>query len=403
MKKMALLFVVFFAASALAIGFQTDKTGYQKLEAIKISGSCTQGVPAKLFATSGRLQIFSIDIECKENGSFETQYQTSFLDHSGEWALELNSSSEKTAKTISVNEIREAGFYIVRFQSPTEGTYQRNQALVFSVEVIDAGTRISDAAVVAWGAKGEKIQFKNNGNGQYVLEYKIPLDAPIGDWKPEVRSQAKKGEGMFGGIGKLNLQIEPATILVEINEPKVSSFEQGDKINFGITAKYADGSPLSSPVVSLTAGETAKNFEQITLDNFKADYTVPPNASGASEIQVTAKDFAENTGAAAVKIVVSCSATCLIRQYGLMAAAIILVTAALARIFYKNMSLKGKKEQLKKEEEKINNLIKDLQKDYFTKGVMPADSYKKNLSEYKSRSVQIEQELLELKRKEQAE
>lgn len=403
MKKTVFLFTVFLMSSALAIGFQTDKTTYGKQETIKISGNCEGNVPEKLVATTSGLTAFSTDVECRQDKTFEFNYETSFLDRAGDWKITLNSRNEQVEKTISINEKREAGFFLVRFLSPTEGKYQKNQKLVISVEIIDSGRQLNNAQVIAWGLKGEKLKFTNNNSGQYTLEYIIPYDSNTGDWTLEVLAQAKKDEETFGGIGKLNLKIEDAPIILAVNEPKVSSFEQGDTINFNVTATYADKTALENGKVFLIINNTQTEFEQVSLENFSLAYTIPANLSGAVEIEIKAVDDSQNTGFERQNLVVGCSLTCLIRQYGLITAAITVISIALARIFYSQLNTKGKRKKLEKEKEKINNLIKDLQKEYFIKGVMPANSYKKNISEYKSRLLQIEQELQEIIRKEKTE
>ena len=144
-------------------------------------------------------------------------------------------------------------------------------------------------------------------------------------------------------------------------------------------------------------------MEQSTLENYKGVFKVPASLFGAVELEVSAIDFTQNEGLKTIKMVIGCSVTCLINQYGLFVAAFVLIVAAVGRIFYSHISYKGKLEKLQKEKEKINRLIKDRQREYFTKGIMPAKSYKKNLSEYKTRLIQTEQEIMELKRKEEEE
>ena len=229
MKKLVLLFLIFFATSAFAIGFDLSKTVFEKQDLITISGSCEQTATTKLTAVSDGLEIFASAIECKE-GLFDFEYQTSFLDHSGEWVLTLSAKKEELSKTIFVKEKREGGFFLVRFLSPVSGQYQRNYALVITVEITDSGNFVTDARVVTWGANGEKLEFQNNGSGLYVLEYVIPLNAPRGEWDLEVLAQSEKTGEFFGGIGNLELQIESAPIKIEIIEPRVSSFEQGNEI-----------------------------------------------------------------------------------------------------------------------------------------------------------------------------
>ncbi|MBI2598271.1 MAG: hypothetical protein HYW50_03685 [Candidatus Diapherotrites archaeon] len=403
MKKTVLLALLFFSANAFSIGFETDKSVYEKLETVMVSGNCFGTGAETISAVSDSFEIFSKPVECKQDKTFDFEYKTSFLDHSGEWVLTFFSQKEQATKTIFVKEKREAGFFLVRFLSPTEGRYQRNQKIILSVEVIDAGTRIADSQVVGWGAKGEKLVFQNNSTGQYVLEYIIPLDSPAKDWRLEVLAQAKKGENFFGGIGQLGLSVEPAPIILEVLEPKVSSFEQGEKIDFDVIVKYASGEPIKEGQVFLQIGENTQNLEQITLENFKGEYSIPSGASGALEIELKAVDFAQNSGIQKIKVVVGCSVTCIVRQYGLIAVAAVLIGFALTRIVLMHYGFKGRRKRLEKEKEKFENIIRDLQKEYFTKGVMPASSYKKNLSEYKSRLLQVEQELSDLKRKEQVE
>lgn len=402
MKKIVLLFLLFFASSAFAIGFDLEKTVYEKQETIIISGICEQTITTRISAISDELEIFSSPIDCKE-GSFVYEYPTSFLDHSGEWLITLTAKKEEISKEIFVKEKREGGFFLIRFLSPASGQYQRNQDLVFSVEVTDSGNFVTGAKVVTWGAKGEKLEFQNNGSGLYVLEYTVPLDAPRKEWKLEVLAQAEKTNGFFGGIGNLDLQIESAPIIIDVIEPNVSSFEQGDEISFDIKVTYLSGKPLENATVFIELENNVLNLDQITLENYKGILKVPTNIFGAVDLQVNVTDSALNESVKTIKLVIGCSITCLIKQYGLFVAAIVLVALAIGRLFYSRLSFKGKLDKLQKEKMKINELIKDLQKDYFTKGIMPSSSYKKNLSEYKTRLIEVEQEIMGLKKKEESE
>jgi len=400
MKRLVLLFLFFFITGVFAIGFETDKTVFEKQELIKISGSCENVGSTDITAIADGIAIFSSPIECKD-GSFDFEYQTSFLDHSGEWEIILSSLNEQISKTIFVKEKREGGFFLVRFLSPASGQYQKNQNIIISVEITDAGSFVTDAQVVTWGALGEKLEFQNNSDGIYILEYTIPLESEIKEWNLEVLAQSLKGSEFFGGIGNLVLQIESAPIIIEVIEPNVASFEQGERINFIVRATYPNNEPLKDGQVFIKFDGRIVNLEQITLEEFRGTFDVPSNILGAIEAEVNAIDSANNSGVKTLKMVIGCSITCFVRQYGLILAAFVIVILALGHIFYTHLSFKNKNERIKKERDKINSLIKDLQKDYFTKGVMPTASYKKNLSEYKSRLIQIEQEINELQKKEE--
>ena len=115
MKKLVFLALIFFAASGMAIGIQTDKSVYTKEDVIKISGSCETQVTISTIAEQGQT-AFLETVQCIE-GTFTYDYQTSFLDPTGGWTISASSEDQKASKEIFVKEKREAGFLLVNFLS----------------------------------------------------------------------------------------------------------------------------------------------------------------------------------------------------------------------------------------------------------------------------------------------
>src|SRR3989344_427106 len=386
-----LLAVLLLASDAIALTILTDKLSYVKGDVIAISGACSAGNQNLVIGLNGEKKIFEEDIECSEEEEFSFDYQSSFLDPEGNWELRLSTPEESAKINVVVENKREAGFYFIKVLNPTIGKYSRAEKLDFSVEVTDAGTLVADARVVLWGVKGERIEFRNSGSGVYNVEYTVLVDAPLGSWKVLLLAETVRGQERIGGRNnELEMVIEKAPISIDVLEPKTTTFELGTRIPVRINATYFNGSGLPEESIA-TARVDGKEITLSRISSSEFAGMIEIEQSGSLEVEITVDDQSENITTKTLNLVAGCSVTCLITNYGLYIIAVVLVGLVAFQLFVGKVSYGSELSKLEKEKQKNLELIVSLQKEYFSKGVMPANSYKKNLAEYKARLAELEE------------
>lgn len=397
-KTMSILFsFIFLSTLAAGLAIDTPLDEYTKGDEITFTIQCTQGRTNNFSIKEGTRIIVDQDFLCPALGQHSYSIFTNFLDPAGIWVAEISSSEGSAIKEITMNEKREAGFLLVRFQSPAQGTYFRGEIIPINVEIRDAGELVLDANAVFWGAKGEKIILQNKQNGTYFYEYTIPLDAEPKEFELEVLVQKKNQNSAIGGKGTVALEIQNSPVLIEILEPKATTFDMGENIRFSIKATYPNGKPLIDPSLNITLGDTKTSFSKISENVFEASPKATLVASGSIDATINASDTFGNSSEKKLSLVITCSPTCLVKQYGLYFAGLLLIVFVIGRTILSKAKTQNDLVSLEKEKQKTLELIKSLQAEYFGKGVMPAASYKKNLAEYKEKIVEIEERIKNLK------
>ena len=399
MKKslFTLFALVFFATLAFGLALDTPLDEYSKGDKILFTMDCAQSRTNHFSVKQGYKEVLEEDFLCPPSGGYSYTLQTSFLDPQGKWVAELSSSEGSVTKEITVNEKREAGFLQVKFQSPVQGNYFRGEKLAINVEIRDAGEPAVDANAVFWGTKGEKIFLQNKENGAYFFEYELPLDAVPGDFEIEVLAEKKTETGLIGGKGTVKIAVQNSPVLIEILEPSAATFDFGEEIPFAVKANYPNGKPLVGPVLSVTLADTQVPLSLGSGHLFEANPILSGTARGAIEATVTATDAYGNSSEKKLSLVITCSPTCLVKQYGLLFLGLAVIAFIVSRTILSKARKQNDLATLEKEKQKTLELIKSLQTEYFGRGIMPSASYKKNLAEYKEKIVEIEERIKNLK------
>ncbi|GEM_PF-3443795 len=398
MRKWVLFFLVLLAGSCAAINVGTSDESFEKGEKIGFAGLCSPGKQSFFSVREGVKKIFSQEFLCPLSGGYSVSLQTSFLDPAGIWTATLWSENESAEKKIEVSDTREARFLLVRFLSPTGTSFYRGETLALNVEVRDEGNEAGDANAVFWGVDGTRFFLEKTGTGNYFLRYRLPLDSNTGEWKLEVLAQRETENGLIGGKGTIAAEIISAPISIEVIGPDVSYFDVGQKVLFDLVAKYLDGTPLEQGTVTVSVGANTVQLKDGLNGKFSGEFELKQYNIGSVEAVITASDPFGNEQAKTVNLVAGCSPTCLLSQYGLIALGLILAAFVVGRFVLRRTNYASELKKLKLEKEKTLQLIQSLQKEYFSKGVMPAASYKENLAKYRSKTVEIDEKIKNLQK-----
>ncbi|MCR4369198.1 MAG: hypothetical protein NUV67_04805 [archaeon] len=403
MKKFfALLFCLLLAVSGVfALTIKSAQPSYEKGTALEFSGACDSGKTNFIKAEIGGKLIFEQQVNCFEGGtSFVHKYQTDMLDPSGNWEVTLFTENSSTDILVQVEPTPQSAYYRITFLSPAKTSFERSEIVLVSVHVTDSGTDETGAQIVMYDVFGRRLELKDEGSGVYDINYVIPHDAPIGDWGLVVTAKKQESGGIFGGERTISSEIQNANLRIEIQEPTNQTYEQSDSVPIKAMAFYPSG--VAVPNERLKSAELTTLNERHALEiNSDGELVLAwtPQYSGSQTVTIRAEDLAGNFGSSQASLVISCSVTCFAKQYGLIILVVLLVGAVATRLFYTRAKLSLDLVSAKREREKAMGLIKNLQEEYFSKGVMPASSYKENLASYKARIIELDEKIRELEKK----
>ncbi|PIN85311.1 MAG: hypothetical protein COV47_02835 [Candidatus Diapherotrites archaeon CG11_big_fil_rev_8_21_14_0_20_37_9] len=398
-KALIIVLLLVFAAFTPALLLKSEKNSYSKGDSIVLSGFCDSGENRISAETEGKI-VFDEQVICDVKG-FKFSYPTTFLDPSGSWKITLSSPETESSVLLRVEPTSDSAFFRITFLSPAEFNFSRGEFVFVSVEVLDAGEPVDNAQVVFFDAFSRKINLKNSGNGIYDLNYSVPYNAPTGQWNLLVVAQKETDSGkIIGGERKIPAEISPARFDFVIIEPSKPAYEQSDAIPFKFNVFYPNGTKLDSTnlkQVEVIAGDQNYIAELNTNNEYVLSYI--PNQSGNIDARIIATDTAGNESQYSVQVTVTCPITCFLKNWGLIILVFVLVVAIITRLFYHKTKLNLELMRLKSEKEKTTQLIKNLQLEYFGKGIMPSSSYKSNLLNYKSKLIEIDEQLNQLQKK----
>ena len=398
-KIVLLAAIVILSGFAAGLTINVEAPSYEKGGPLVFSGTCEQVTMHRVRGEINEKIIFDEQINCFDS-KFTYTRPTTYLDPSGNWKVTLYTSQSEASVIAKVLPTPESSFYRITFLSPAAFSFERASTVLISVEVTDSGEPVEGAQVIMYDTSGERIDLTSKGNGVYDVNYFVRSDSQLGEWDLIVAAQKEQGGNTYGGERKISTELVQSGFTFEIMEPSLKSYEQSDPVPVKARVTYPSGQAVSVDNVEqaeLRVAGRAYPLEVNSQNQFVASYR--PEQSGNQVLRIYIKDQAGNEGEEAVSIVVTCSLTCFLKSYGLIILVTMLVVGVVARLFYSKISKSMSMIKLTNERKKTLELIQNLQKDYFGKGVMPSSSYKNNLANYKAKLIEIDQRIKELQKK----
>jgi hypothetical protein len=384
-----------------SLSITADKGRYFKGDSVLIHGDCVVNDLLDVSAEAEEGTVFSVRTQCSLTGGFEIKRDADFLDPSGEWFLKVKSPKSEAKARIIISPKMESSFYLISFISPQPGSHHRTSAIELTVRVTDAGRPVADANVVTWLFEGTRQPLASRGNGVYSLESEIPFDAPLGKKMLTVVAKSRSGENIYGGENSISLQVEETTVDLELLSPAARNFDVTDDVVFEVMPYYASGRPadtFSGLAVSLLYGDAVLDFRKTEKGTYLLSYRPSQSDIGNRAFAITAEDSAGNTGRKAVNLTFGCSAVCVIKSYAVYVLVALVVLLSIFAVFYSKIRFYFELKRTRSGSAKAERLIKELQKEYFGRGVMSASSYRKALASYKGRLTELRQKEKQLLR-----
>lgn len=397
----AVSFVLLFNISA-ALEFTADAQSYVKEDTITLTGSCETNF-SLLVESDGR-QLYEGNLECTDN-RFIFSYKTSMLDPEGILTFTAKDQTAIFSREAYLAHKPESAYFLIKFLSPSPGKQSRKTDLKVTVRIADAGEAISDANVFFWSTTGERLNLDNLGSGIYSLNYEIPRDVEIPEdansasWKLTVVAQRKTASGNFGGENSQDIEIIPATLTMEIIEPKVRTFNLGDAVPLAVKVTYANGKPLIDPtVLAVVSGKTI-TLEQTEDNTYRTAYALSGGDAASLIIEIIASDDSGNTSKTEIGLVTTGWLNWFISSniiYIILAVILIVAAFVYAR---RKIQSKFALVRLTKEQAHLKSLVTAVQNDYFKKGKISRQYYNSALSDYTAKINELGNKIEHLKQK----
>lgn len=387
------------AMNIWAASIETSPTELQKGELLEIRGTLTEAKNGTVTATLNEKTVFEKSFETDQYNAFYMVYKTGFLDPAGEWTLGIT-GFDANAK-VKVLPTIESSVFAVRFLSPSETAFMRNETIEIAVEVLRDEKPAENLEIFTWGLKGEKIRLASKSPGNYVLSYGVPFDAKTGEWEIlAVMSETRDGKEIFGGEKKRYVSIEKAQIVFEVMQPEIPRLKIGEKTLVELKPGYSNSSlPPRNVLMSATMAGEPLDFSRGEDGTYIAEFLPLQKHAGEITLEVKAIDAAGNEGAMKNQYIVTGEIEYIVKQNqaGILAAALaLLCLLAIGTIGFSKLLEKSRLEARKRSTE---NRLKSIQKEYFEYQSMDRRTFEEDSAKYESELAQAEKGLSKFKQK----
>jgi len=391
-----LIFLLFLSYGyALEFNFETGHLVPGKT--LLIDGTADSKVT--ITATTGNKKIFSTKVEVTD-GLFFFERKISLLDPTGEWIIEVSDANSIQEKRIKVKSSRESQFLVVSFLSPPPISFQRTNSFNLAVKITDSGKLVKDASAVFWGIEGNIIDLNNNRDGTYSANYKIPLDAKMGDFELLVIASTHSEDfGNIGGKNTVNLLIEESPISINVINPKVNQYTVGDPLNLELELTYADGTVVEGIRVLGTVNLEIVNFQEKGNGVYSASFVPKTIADEVFNISIKATDSFANGGEKNLTLNPEGYLQFSIRENAILYFFPIILLFYIFFLSFNELKYFYKINSARKRQQTIMGLKKNLHEIFYKRSLISEKTFNKRNLDLNSQLDKVELELIKLKRK----
>ncbi len=402
----------------LRINLTNFKSAYLLGDGIELSGAVSDFKAAAPNVTLN-ISLFTLEAQniygrshiTDSKGMFSGLYYVSFADPEGEWQLVMR-ASDKDGNDGMLNLNTTIGaqegvlYYLINFLSPVKGAqYPRGQKVPVTVEVSEEGKPVGGANVSFSSPAGEQLTLAETEQGVYTGEYAIKLDDPPGQWRVAAQAVKKEGNITKAGGNFIPLQVNPAEISIEFLSPAESTALTGAEMEYKVKAGYPDGTPVRGADLMLKLRDKIKiPMEEIEEGIYAAKYLLGKEETGTLSASVAATDGEGNRGEAKSKDIFVRTRTLpelymliayqkVLRPYWWALASVLLIAGLVLAPHYKVKMLKRKIAKAKAEQEKVKSMQIEVEQEYYSKGAVSKEDFRKLVQQYKERAAKASEQL----------
>ncbi len=379
---------LFFSAAFAANTIESLPTQVPKGETIQLSGTCTEQT-VYIQVTQEKKEIDQLTVLC-ENNRFHTEYPITYLHPSGTTEFSISNPGSNPQQT-EIRNTRESGFLSLSILSPIETQIERQTTLDVQVQVTDAQTPIENATVQTWDFNHRRVNLSHVGKGIYKTKIQVPHDAALE--KTQLVITAENPEKTAGGEKKQTLEIQPAKIIIQINQTNLANIPAATPFEFQVESTYSDSTSLSKPIVTISINEQTHQMTQKDETKFTYKTAFTKQEIGNHVIIVTAKDDANNVFEIRQDAFITASVSAQLEQYAPYGLGLVIVVILAWVIVIPRIRSKKTKTSMIERKNQIEQDLTQLQKQYFEQNSVSKDVYRQKTSNLEKELADLNKQL----------
>jgi len=327
------------------------------------------------------------------DGKISDYFLLSFIDSDGEWNVKIKAEDKdgnmgEFEKKIIVGIPEGVLYYKIDFLSPVKGTsYSRGESVPITIEVSEEGKVVKAAKVIFKTPNGKNLNMTESEDGIYSANYKINFNDPIGLWTLSVQAIRKIAEKTRAGASKIPLQITQSRISIEVIEPVIDNAFTGQKLDYRIKATYPNGDEVTQADLSLilSNGDSVE-FKEIEKGVYVTKYLIGKE-DGVLSAKIVAKELEGDLVQEPIIVIVkkrtlfeyylAYAYNNFLRPYWWIILSSLMFIFVVTWPLTKRKYYKFRINRAKKQMRNISKTKIETEKDYFDKGNISKEDYKK--------------------------
>ncbi len=278
----------------LTINLQKSlKQSYSKGERIYFEGNVIDAAGIKQINKSISIKLINKDTRILDKtiwldnlGSFKEDYLISFADPDGDWKVMIQTQDKygnygELVYNIPVRTPVGVAYYTINFLNPLTGAkYKRGDIIPVSIDVKEENKLVKNASVSFLTPFGDYINLNEIKEGTYSGEYKIPLNAPTGNYRLAVQAVKKDDKEIVrAGGNSIPLVIEPVELTINILSKERTYTNTKIKLSVKVVDSEGNAIKGASAFAELSNNEKVELFEGGD-GVYSAYYSVKPEDIG---------------------------------------------------------------------------------------------------------------------------
>jgi hypothetical protein len=252
---------------------------------------------------------------------------------------------------------------------------ERGENMEIFATVKEGVNEIQGAQLTAEFA-GQNLPLVEKQPGIYSNEYYFPLDATMGPMDITIRASKEVGDVLYLGEKTVRVDIQPASLAINVIQPKNDLYTLDSSIPISFTVSYANGEPITEVNVDGTFEDIELEFSSDEEGVFTASHKIESENYGVKTLIINVSDAFGNSLQNKISITTAQDPWIFIKQNWLYIVIVLIILAAVAYRVAPRIIEKQRKERIKTlQEEK-----KDLQEKYFEKKSIDPDAYQTQLA-----------------------
>lgn len=385
--------------TGITAGLTLDKDNYNQGETIQIWGTASgpENTPLENGTATIQLSCGSWNQQRTTpiaKGVFNYNYPISHGNPNGTWNVTVTANdnlgnSGSASENILVG-IPPNVYYTVQFSNPIANlSYRRGENVRISVDVSQGGVAVQDAEVSLNSPKGENVVLNEIAPGTYSAVHTLGWDDPSGVWC--ISAEAKKTTENRAGGSWIPIQIEPATLEVNLLSPTQRTFNVEDSVELKVQVFYPDGQAVENLTI-VVASPRGENLNLMAEGSgvYSTTYTFGSGDVGSWSFKVTAADRSGNSGfqTGIIDIVRPGVIGAVAKYWWAILSAIVAVGVASAYVA-KRMRAAIRLDRIKRELKELDKFEKEAIVRYFKDGSISRSTFDRLMGKFERRRSEL--------------